>query len=343
MVASGTGMSKSQADRAIKKIVENRMLIVVEDSTGNSSPSYALTDLKELLVSGTVSLVGTQIESKQLPCVPGRDTSVPGRDTKPSPLMIKERRSKTLPLPPPPSASGRESASQSQTQQDFSLTPPTPKQLSRKDHIRAAVRQCQSAALGGKTIWPPAAEKCLVLLCRDYPESQWPAEVLVRCVATRFASEVDPAQPPQQWLSLLPSYVSGRKDRYGKPTTSQIPRIPAKIKQTEQAFQSAISRECDETGCLRLITHPAQIFHDIISREVSPQTYNTWFKHLKLAVHRKSNLIVLLAPSIDFDGLQVKYEKQIKKVLLDSGLKDVFELWTLSGEGWDRRVSSNAA
>jgi hypothetical protein len=44
----------------------------------------------------------------------------------------------------------------------------------------------------------------------------WSADVLVRCVKNRFASdEINPAEDPLRWIRKLPNYARGPLNRWG--------------------------------------------------------------------------------------------------------------------------------
>jgi hypothetical protein len=46
----------------------------------------------------------------------------------------------------------------------------------------------------------------------------WSADILVRCVHNRFASEgINPAEDPIRWISKLPNYALGPLNKFGKP------------------------------------------------------------------------------------------------------------------------------
>ena len=57
---------------------------------------------------------------------------------------------------------------------------------------------------------------------------QWPADVWLRCIRNRFASEeLNLGEDPIRWIPRLPDYVRGRLNKFGKPKDSTSVEIYA--------------------------------------------------------------------------------------------------------------------
>lgn len=218
---------------------------------------------------------------------------------------------------------------------------PEPKPPDRFNQVRTSVQEHQRHALGGLTIWPPAADRSLASMLNTYGEREWPADRLVQCVHARFASEEDPARPPQEWIGTLPRYISGPKDRYRQlaPASKKSSHLP------NSDFAQVVSRELEYSKTIMPMPPQARdAFFNLMRHEVSPLVFTTWIKPLKLAVAKRGNTPVILAPNTEWVGMQEKYLQKIKSVFRQCGLTVEHELWYLNKSGkWTSKDSSAAA
>lgn len=305
-IAMGTGMSKASAARAITVLVAQGMLVVVDQGSSTRAPSYALTDLKAV------------IEDKK--CVSHRDASPTETHASPTETLNKEVNINKITTPKfAPLTPGADRAS--------------PKQPTRREAVRKAIHEAQQAALG-VTVWAPAADKRLVAMLRDYPDPEWTTERLLTCVQSRFASDTDPAAPPQEWVYDLPRYISGAKDRFKLVDKSKIPKNAvgetSKLRRFQQAARD-LEQESPEASRL-----PEALALSIKARakEILGNTaFDSWIKPLIFSFVNDKKRVVILAPSMEWDGIQEKYSKEIEKSLGINGLTGGFDLWLMCKNG----------
>jgi len=86
--------------------------------------------------------------------------------------------------------------------------------------IRAEIRRLYMAATSPPLPppWTGYHGRALDRLLKANP--QWPADVWIRCVRNRFASDFNLAEDPIRWIPRLPDYVRGRLNKFGKPKHS---------------------------------------------------------------------------------------------------------------------------
>ena len=85
----------------------------------------------------------------------------------------------------------------------------------RHNPIREEISKFYRSENGLEPPWTGHHGKALKRLLDANPS--WPAEVWLRCVRNRFASEgINPAEDPIRWIKGLCSYARGPLDRFGR-------------------------------------------------------------------------------------------------------------------------------
>lgn len=122
--------------------------------------------------------------------------------------------------------------------------PASPGADPRHDQVRKTIQAVYQLSNGAICPWDGYAGSALKRLLKKIP---WTADEICACVAARFASEVNLADPPESWIGKLPKYRNGPLDRYDKPLEGKYDGIERAFAKLGKADGKDLSAE-PETG-----------------------------------------------------------------------------------------------